>query len=305
MKGRSILTLIIALNVSSSVIEGAFQQSSLSVSAKGMGGAFVALANDSSALFINPAGLLNVPYHEASFSYGKPFYGLAGIDLSQGYFSVSVPMYSGARLGIGGASFVASGLMEESVWSVAYARNIGSLLGLGPQSLQMGINLNYLFHSFSIREVPEGVVFKNGTSRDAWSADAGILLHAGERLSLGASMRHITQPDVGLITNDPVPRETRLGLALKQGRLTFVSDAKHRNNGLGAGNSSWSYHAGLVASMPASPLSLRLGGNTNREVSTGFSLSYQQISLIYAYSVNRDLAQDNLGSHFFSLNFHW
>ncbi len=291
------LLLLTTLVSRLTLLYGAFQQTSLSVPAKGLGGAYVGLADDASAMFINPAGVANITHKEAAFSYGKPFYGLPGIDLSQGYISLTFPTLYGS-IGLGGTNFAVADLMTESTWSLVYAKKV--------HKVQFGIGASYLSHSFNLDSASQqDVVLAKGTSKDAYGIDFGLLAQPLSFLSLGFSVRHANEPNVGFFTKDPVPREVRWGGAVKYRSFDFLADANYRDNGIGSRSDHLSYHFGIAENIPNAPITLRLGANTKRELTTGFGFGAQGIRIDYAFVFSRDLYQDNMGSHLLSLSYRW
>ena len=99
MKTRIRLALGLAQILLAGRAWASFQNTPFSIKAEGLGGAFVGIADDPTAVFINPAGLVNLRYPEVALMYGKPFAGLEGIDLSEGYTALAFPI--GERVAFG------------------------------------------------------------------------------------------------------------------------------------------------------------------------------------------------------------
>ena len=76
---------------------GEFLSIGIDPRAQGMGGTYVALANGASAAYWNPAGLANLPAHEASFMHAEQFEGIVGYD----YLGYGRPRPDGTGWGFG------------------------------------------------------------------------------------------------------------------------------------------------------------------------------------------------------------
>src|SRR5688572_25280206 len=113
MKTLSLLALSAALV---SPAYAAFSDTSLSVPAKALGGAFAA-GTDPSSLFINPAGLAYIEQGQLSMMYGKPHVGLPSIGLSEAYLAYATPA-GPTRFGVGITHFGASGLLTERQYAL-------------------------------------------------------------------------------------------------------------------------------------------------------------------------------------------
>ena len=86
---KTILTLIILLTATAS--RAAFKDTGWSVRASGMGKAFVAVADDSSGLLINPAGARKLEYRETSLMYSQLFTGLEDVNIKLNAFTYVQP----------------------------------------------------------------------------------------------------------------------------------------------------------------------------------------------------------------------
>ncbi|MBI4051152.1 MAG: type IX secretion system membrane protein PorP/SprF, partial [Elusimicrobia bacterium] len=273
---------------------GSFQDSSLSVKAKGLGGAFVGVADDSSALFINPAGMTQMRSPEASFMFGKPLLGLPQVSLGEGYIALAVPVGSEAAMGLGANTFFASGFLQE------YQGVLGGAYRLFP-SISIGVNATYLYHTYTIGKDPlfsDDPIFRNGISKGAVGIDAGLLVSPHPDFNLGFSVRHLNRPDVGLVFEDKVPMEMRVGGQVKMSRFSISGEVLRRGY-VADLDTTTTWHLGLE--VPYRILSFRGGVNSN-EVAAGLGLAFGFLRIDYSFGLLNELRSDNSGSHRIALS---
>ena len=119
----------------------AFDLPTVGAQAAAMGGASLANRADSAALFLNPAGGAGLQRTEAYFLYNRLYAGLPGVDkLGQSFAAVGVPTKLGV-LGVGYSDFQASGLLEERLIGVAFARRWFD-------AFEAGVTAKYLYHRY-------------------------------------------------------------------------------------------------------------------------------------------------------------
>ncbi len=209
--------------------EAAFKDSGWGTRPAGMGGAFVAIADDANAPLWNPAGIAQVKQYEASFMYARLFSGLklyAGEDtttLGLNYFSFICPTERMGAFGLSWARFASTKLYKEDTLSVSYARKINDFAPKMVPVVFLGMNLKYLNHGYTLDErTVDDPVFEDGDSAGACAVDLGVLVkpQKDSPVSLGLSLKNINQPDVGLDNSeyklkDEVPLEMRAGIAYR------------------------------------------------------------------------------------------
>lgn len=275
-----------------------FQSTPVSIKAEAMGGAFVGMADDSSSLFLNPAGLSTLNRPELSMMYGSPIYGLEGLNLSQGYAAMGLPINRMFSMGLGGTLFKASGILSEYQAVAGVSARLGSRIAVGA-------NATYLYHSYDIGKDPfyaQESVFANGISKGAVGVDLGVLAFITKNIQIGLSARHMNSPDIGLRDEDPVPREIRMGTLFRTRFANLLFDLEQRNNGLGIGSNSQdtTWRAGVEVPMRA--LALRLGANSNA-FTAGLGVQIGPFGLDYAFAMFNDLKVSNYGTQLLSMSF--
>ncbi|MCE5300051.1 MAG: hypothetical protein LLG37_04155 [Spirochaetia bacterium] len=154
--------------------------------AGGMGNAFVAIADDASAIFYNPAGLTQQEYREFSFMYCKyknivPF----------NYAAFSFPLFNNDRaVGVG---LIVSGdtLINEITMSLAYSENLDWLLKIiGLKGLKLGATAKVQYAGYGNNtdggEASDG---KISGSAKGYAMDFGILYQINPDVQVGAILR--------------------------------------------------------------------------------------------------------------------
>ena len=111
--------------------------------AQGLGNSFVAVADNSDAVFANPAGLGQVSSRQVAYTNVSLLYaGIEGDDLGQHVVSYAQPL--GDQLGLGlGYERIGSSLMSENGAFVSLSYQV-------QRRLQVGVSAKYLFWSVGI-----------------------------------------------------------------------------------------------------------------------------------------------------------
>jgi hypothetical protein len=271
----------------------------------GLGGAFVAVSDDASAGFWNPAGLSQIEAKEVAAVYG----GLA-YDRSFHTISLVQPLAKGGF----GATYLRVGLEGYDVRD-----GQDNLKGEG----NYGVNSMLISYGCALDEskkISGGVSFKiirssldeiSGTRKsNGFGLDVGALVKIGENLKLGAVVADINTKEDWEGSNDDksneVPIKLKMGIAssLADGDLLLASDFV-RN----LGEQFSEYHFGMEYTL-ASSLKMRGGVSfkTDKVKHTEWAVggSYilgllgenQGLSLDYAYTTGQndlDLEAHRLG----------
>ena len=182
----------------------------------GLGGAFVALADDSNAADYNAAGLGYIDDIHLSFTHAQRFRGLITYNALSGV----IPL---GRIGAIGAGF--GDLAEDSeVYGEQTLRlSYGSALF---KQFAIGANLKLFRTSFDEANefVAENPYFVD-TSSSAVSFDLGVIAKPFQSLSLGVSVENLLPADMSIsdTQTDPVPLNIRAGLAYKLASIAEMS----------------------------------------------------------------------------------
>ncbi len=272
--------------------EAAFSSPALSGPAQGMAGCFTAKADHVSALLINPAGLSRLPQAEASFLHAVPFASVPGVSVRQEFLAAALPLGPRWTLGLGASSFNAGDLMKEQELLVGLTRLVTPRLALG-------LNASYLRHSYDLSgnaSLEQDPVFAAGRAKAAVGVDAGLLYSPASFLSLGASVRHLNRPDVGLAARDRVPLEARAGVLWRLGRVHLLADVLRRDAGADVARGRQDILATGLEWAPVPRLALRAGAARGR-LTSGLGLAFGPLRLDYAWGLFRSSADDPQMDH--------
>lgn len=179
--------------------------------ASGMGEAFTAVADDSTAVFWNPAGLAQVNVVEAQFSHNQ-WLG----DFRQEYFGLTAPY--------GGTWALAYSLLDLGDFSSVNSANVsqGHTFQVNDQVLMAGFGRGYFNESVlvgaSAKVIKEDL--GDGVGGRAASLDVGMMaipIWENPRLSFGAVVENMGSELAGFA----LPLTVRGGVALRKTGLIF------------------------------------------------------------------------------------
>ena len=184
----------------------------------GMGGAFVALADDGNAASYNAAGLGYMNEVHVSLTTAQRFRGL----INYNHIGGVVPLRSvgsfGASIGILSED---SEVYKERIITISYGKTI-------LQKFAIGLNLKSLSTHFDESNESVGAHLKNNdqffarTSAADLSFDLGMMANPVTGLTLGLSAENLFPADVSVseVGQDSVPQNIRVGLVY---RLTAIA----------------------------------------------------------------------------------
>jgi hypothetical protein len=268
----SIIILLTLLTVSAA--ESAFEDMELGARALGMGSAFVAVADDASAIFWNPSGIARIDDRELTMSYME-LYDLVSYS-SVGY---AQRMKIGAiGLGLTSSSDL-EGIYRELIIALPIAGEIH-------RKLKVGVNPEYLSSAASVNNMSVG-------KGRGVSVDLGCQYQPlGDLLSLGLTLQNLlsyviyNRETVGDIQGERYSQSSdisyRIGASINPGLLL----EKAQGTVLAAEISNGDLHLGVeyvFRNIAAVRAGLRTGNALNRAVSVGFGLKLPAIRLDYAY----------------------
>lgn len=305
------------------LLHAAFKDSGWGARPVGMGGAFVAIADDNNATLWNPAGIAQMETRELALMYGRPYVGLdlkSGEDdttfLQIGNVSAVMPFPSYGALGVSWANFLVSKLYQEDTFVISYANSLHDKLFSNENvELYTGFNVKVLRRSFSVdaetldreKDSSGNLVPTSPFSSDSKSAlafDFGVLTKFADMISFGVSVKNLNNPDVGFKVEDRVPREYRMGAAF------FVKDIGPFEDLTPAVEVSYRKasdqkadirpHVGAETWLGLHTYGLRVGGN-DREMTLGFSFNKTfpkfAFQIDYSFIGSLTLLSDNFGTH--------
>jgi tetratricopeptide (TPR) repeat protein len=251
-----------------------------------MGEAYTALADDSSSIFWNPAGLAKMSFPEMLYMYDQWF-----IDIKHQYFDFAFPSLLGT-FGTGysvldsgdiagfGPSGEATGNFKTagSALTFSWARKFSDHLSLG----------------FNLKSISEQLESKQAA---ATALDCGLLYDLDPRFSLGMVVANIGPPLKFIAEETPLPRTIRIGAAMRDrvwgNKLNLAADYVNYADGTGGLNVGAEY---LLKEM----LSLR-AGSSRGYLRAGVGIASAYFSFDYAYLSRTDLGSAHQVSMSYSL----
>lgn len=282
MRKAEILLLITAciLLITPFTVEGAFGPVEVSARPMGMGGAFIGVADDVTALYYNPSGLIQITTWEGHLFYADK-YNLQNYTLN---FFAMARSFSCRTFAF---AYLEEGTLLKEVnygktnYNSLYERRFflswaEELAG----NLSAGINFKVLH-------------LKSSLSSDfGWGLDAGFL-YRRDRDAFGLVLRD----PYTVVRNEKVPSSLELGYSRKLPWKTRLSaDLIISSNPASPENLMFTYKAG-IENKYLGPLNLRLGFN-NGSPSLGFGLEQKGVRMDYAF-VTAPIGT----SHLISINF--
>jgi len=174
----------------------------------GMGEAYVALADDSSATFWNPAGLPKLVFPEIQYMYNQWF-----VDVRHSFFNAAFPTNYGVFGGSyslldsgdipgfsGSGSPEASFKSQDTALTFSWGRRLNDRFSLG-------VNLKSISESLANYQA------------QSLAADLGCLFELSPKVKLGAALQNVGQPLKFVSEQTPLPLTVRLGLAVTNVRF--------------------------------------------------------------------------------------
>ena len=211
---KAVLTLCFALSA-----PAAFAQSPVGTRAEGMAGAFVAVADDASAVYWNPAGIATGSIVSVLFSYGEGQDIPSAVQTSDGQQDRRATVALAATaIGVAYYRFTAYGLgaVEPAETGSSSREEVGRFV----HAITVHTAGVSLLHSLSEHIVVAATPkFVRGSDANAFDVDAGVMF-SNDHVRLGLVARNLTAPsfeshEAG--TTVDLQREVRAGAAWGSG----------------------------------------------------------------------------------------
>jgi tetratricopeptide (TPR) repeat protein len=294
--------LALALALAPLGARAGFLDSSEPAQAAAMGGNLVALPDEPSGVYYNPAALGALDQCLVSARYAQLFAGLENDNLSAGGLEAMAPLGGLGGLALGWDHF-GGDFLQQDRFQLAWGREQG-LGGLGQWDL--GLSLAYLHQSFTLGAPLAGVNVDQMDSQ-AFSLGAGAAWKPWPWLVLAFAGQDINQPNMGVLGPDLVPATWRWGLGLRSGPGSWGAAELTVAQSLSLGvdqtqvGAQWEpWDLGLA---------LRTGLAPNEgSVGLGWSLGSLRLDYAYLFSVGADASLGGASlpaNHWFELSYAW
>ena len=214
LKLKAVAILVLGISYSYALDSTAFSRWNMSARAMGLNNNMVSLADDSNALFFNPAGLSNVDHLEVLLNGSKVNWQSSNISGERGCVAFSWPLFSDNHVAIGYTIFNdedETALYREAQYVSGLSIRKRNLFAEGDSSLSFGVTLKMLELTITdkVGTYSSDPVFKKGKDTKN-TGDVGALLMLG-KLRTGISGNNIILADFGVLAEDKVPWELRIG----------------------------------------------------------------------------------------------
>ncbi|MEI7542734.1 MAG: hypothetical protein WCJ94_05730 [bacterium] len=147
-----------------------------------MAGAFTAIADDASAVFYNPAGIVNSKYKDFTFMYTN-YLGVVPYNITSFIWPINADRGVGFGLIVSGDS-----LFDEKTFLLSYSEKLDWLLGnIGIKGLCLGGSFKLQFAGFGNNS--NGSADRVQGSAGGFGLDLGILYAINPELKIGAFVR--------------------------------------------------------------------------------------------------------------------
>jgi len=312
--------LLIALCYGSRPVHADIGDAGASARAIGMGEAFVAVADDASALHYNPAGLNQLSSIALTTQYDKLMMGLDDRSIVQtSHLGYAQPMLGQRKRawGVSFDQFKGSEFFSDRVINIGMATEI-PLSKRTKDQFSMGVGIKqwqrqYNGNAYTANAVNNGVATgqsdplfsSHGTSKETYALDTGFLYQfgRGSHFSIGGSLININRPDRSLAGDgDRAPFQARVGTAFRTSKTIFSGEFRRVEQYSGLTDHGWALgaeHSVTVTKNGA--LSFRAGyeqgSRDYQAVSVGLSVRIYQIQLDYALNLPIGMGESIQNQH--------
>ncbi len=289
----------------------------------GMGNAVTGLADDSWAMFYNPAGLAQLERPQLSLSYTQLYTGLSdGSDLGLSQFAYAQPIQNGDKgtVAVAFQRFALSSLYAEQSVYLSYAHQAHAWDS--GSKLYWGANLKYLNHSFDPGSEASSAclngqcglgtdpVLSGTRSKSVPDADLGLMYRFPRRWQAGLFVEHLMQPNVGFAGSDQLPFNIHGGVSYKSLWMDLTGDVHYDE--APDGTRSKQFIVGAERYFPSLDYgqfgvrgSLGVGDQQWRQMTIGLSYRINKIEVDYGFVMPLGGISGTAGTHRVALTFHF
>jgi hypothetical protein len=271
------LTLLLAALAIAPALHARYEDIGMGSRPLGMGGAFVALADDANGIYWNPAGLVQMKRQEAVFMHGV-YGGVSAVNFD--YLAYVYPMPFSA-VGVGWSTV---GITLEEGDGISYS---SSRMSEDVYYLSLGLNPalfgnDALTVGATLKRLTIDTRFEGGSGM---GFDFGALFRPVEWLQAGLTLRNVATD----VRNEKLPTNLRAGLAshLFKDRVRLALDVTTKDNIGTVDTTVAKPHVGIEL-QPWSYVALRTGYDDGH-LAFGAGVNFASIKLDYGYQSNEIL----------------
>ena len=295
---RKLLALAGALWFTTAQAAADFLPQAGPVQAKALGGNLVAMDDQESAAYYNPAALAGLSRYVLGAGYQQLFAGIPGDDLGVQEITMLAPHEGPGGLDLSWDHFGAD-LLQQDRLRLAYG--VGwTDRGEAQPWFCLGAGASLLYQRYTLT-APLAGVSADHLSSEGGSMDLGAALRPWPELCVGVSVQDVNEPNLGIVGVDRLPRTTRWGLAWDLPSLHLLATAAQSLN-----LDQLETQGGLQWTYPGSTLAFRAGLSTeNASLGLSFSVGWLSLDYAYVWSVGAGPSGELPGSHAVALSAAW
>ena len=286
-----LVTFVYELAFSAGIATAQFLKMGADAKAASLGGAYCAMANDSTAIYWNPAGISAMSYGHFAFSHAIWFG-----DMSYDWFSLAYSFDGIGSFGFGAQYFSYGQIVgmdefgnktsnfspSDTALTISYAREMDSVCIKEEQFAKVSLGANLKYITSTIKHTADAFATDIGAKAEYENISAGLVLQ-----NAGTSMKFLSE-------ESPLPLNIKTGIAYKiDEEWLLVSDVNipfDSDPNLAAG-AQYNYFFDDLLS-----IACRAGLNTTTKdvpgisgISIGFGITYDSFTFDYAFLPMGDL----------------
>ncbi|HRE41233.1 MAG TPA: PorV/PorQ family protein [Ignavibacteria bacterium] len=283
----SIFILFIFTNLQSQTQDsgepGAFLKNGFSARANAMGQAFVSIADDASAIFYNPGGMINIKSTSITGMYSKLFNDVDGVNY--GTFGI----VNNFDFGI-----VGFGVVYMSVNDIPYVENETGPTGINFNSNQSVFYLSYTKYFLDNLNIGGSFKFLNQSlaeySGSGWGLDLGVYSNVNKNITVGLLFQDLIAPKVKINNSEDVYNtKVKFGFVYKP-----IPELKISPEAIFETGKDEIFAIGAEYLLFKDILAIRSGYNTTyNSFSAGAGIKYKYVALDYSFNTHKYLGNVN------------
>lgn len=250
-----------------------FDDLEFSPRARALGGSYAALSDDASALFYNPAGLVEITGHDLQGATFQPW-NLGFVRANA--LSYAVPAGSWGTFAVGYADFRAEN--DGTVLSIERTVAIGQGFQV-MEDLSSSLSFGYVANLYNLDYPTRSVTGVDLGSQTTFGLDVGFLARLHSRTTAGVFIKNVNNPSMGDYETTDLRQRVSGGIAYTPyaGVITTIELEKEVGEDV-------QIHGGLEAQV-TDPLYLRFGAQSKPNLfDVGVGLVWRQVRVDLTYT---------------------
>lgn len=290
---KTLFIIINILSLSIAYVYAAFENNWYGARMNSLSGAFVALADDTQTVFVQPAGITNLTGPEFSFSYGKLLMGLSdGSNIISPIVSIGYPLQKELGVGFGYKSIELQSYYSEAIVTGGIAYAPFEYISLGLSLKQLSVKYG------SDQYTANDDVFLIGSKKSGMDADCGLIFRPLSFLNIAYAKQNIMGADIGIKDSAPVSGIDRIGISYQE----KMFNASFENVRIAK---TEQYLFGVEKLMYDKMFAIRFGigwGNRDfKKLTAGVGFKMNRFSVDYSLDYPLSGIEETTGTHYLTL----